>query len=134
MAPELYYDKLRSDNKTDAADVYSFGVFLWELFSNGEKPFGGKSVLEVTIDRNAMATKGSNIKLFVLTQILRTVLFGTGLEPPSAAPPSIRELVGKCVSQKASERPSAKEIVQTILHAQAGSQYRAVLFYIRTCE
>ena len=41
VAPELYYDKLRSDNKTDAADVYSFGVFLWELFSNGEKPFGG---------------------------------------------------------------------------------------------
>jgi len=42
MAPEV----LRGSEHTEKADVYSFGVLLWEMLS-GQLPFGGLSVPQI---------------------------------------------------------------------------------------
>lgn len=47
MAPEVFID--RSVSRTTKYDVYSFGIFLWELLSE-EKPFeDGRLPLHIVI-------------------------------------------------------------------------------------
>jgi len=43
MAPEI----LRGEKYTEAADVYSFGVILWEMIT-GDIPFMGRSIAQIT--------------------------------------------------------------------------------------
>jgi len=43
MAPEI----LRGEKYTSSADVYSFGVILWEMLTS-EIPFKGRSIPHIT--------------------------------------------------------------------------------------
>ena len=43
MAPEI----LRGEKYTSAADVYSFGVILWEMLTL-DIPFKGRSIAQIT--------------------------------------------------------------------------------------
>jgi serine/threonine protein kinase len=43
MAPEI----LRGEKYEEAADVYSFGVILWEMLT-GDIPFMGRSIAQIT--------------------------------------------------------------------------------------
>ena len=43
MAPEI----LRGEKYEEAADVYSFGVILWEMLT-GDIPYMGRSISQIT--------------------------------------------------------------------------------------
>lgn len=80
-----------------ATDVYSFGVALWEILTNGSIPFS-----DIAFDhqvRNLVAN-GERPRF-----------------PPGAlrrAPPEFVELIKKCWHQKADRRPSAQEIMLSL--------------------
>ena len=85
MAPELLMDGLMSQ----AADVYSFGTILWELWT-GKRAWSSSSlaqiIFQLTVKRN-------------------------GLKMPLDAPPEYCDLAMRCLSLEKSERPTFEEII-----------------------
>ena len=88
MSPEV----IRHEPYTQTADVFSYGVVLWQLLTR-EVPFADKSQIEAAA---AVALEG--------------------LRPPMPAdvPKSILELIQQCWSQNATERPSFDRIVEKL--------------------
>ena len=98
MAPEL----IRSDphSRRPAADVYSYGVVLYELIS-GQRPWAGvKSTAEVIA---GVGWGGQRVEL------------PAGL--PSVCP-LLRGLMERCLATVPKERPTFREIVSIIEGAQ----------------
>jgi len=88
MAPEV----IRHENYSSPADVYSYGVLLWQLLTR-ESPFADKS----TFDAAA------------------TVAMERGRPPfPDNTPPSIRELIESCWAHDPDERPKFETIVTSL--------------------
>jgi len=89
MAPEV----ISGDRYTAAADVYSFGIVIWELFS-GLLPFSGMNPAQV---------------MFSVT--------ARDMRPPIKSgmmPPEVASLIQRCWRSQPSARPSFLEIVQVI--------------------
>ncbi|GAX75883.1 hypothetical protein CEUSTIGMA_g3326.t1 [Chlamydomonas eustigma] len=83
-APEL----LLEGTLSKAADVYSFGVILWEMYS-GKRPYGGM-------------TQG---------QVIQHISARRGLALNSGCPPPLRKFIHKCTSIKPADRPTFPQIL-----------------------
>ncbi|CAD5115629.1 DgyrCDS4586 [Dimorphilus gyrociliatus] len=85
-APEcIWYFKF--DTKSD---VWSYGVTMWETFENGDKPYKGMRGQE----------------------ILEFIDAGHRLKQPNRCPEKLYELMLRCWSHEAEDRPSFQEIVR----------------------
>ena len=83
---------------TKAADVYSFGVILWELYS-GKRAWAGYSMVQI---------------------FFRLGTLRKGLVIPEDAPSKFKELASACMNFEPEERPSfdsIMEILETITQA-----------------
>ena len=88
MAPEV----IRHENYSYPADVYSFGVLLWELVSR-EQPYAGLTPIQAAFG--------------VAKHNLRPVM-------PSGVHPRYNALVNRCWYPSAADRPTFNEIVQLL--------------------
>jgi len=77
----------------EATDMWSFGVYLWEILTYGAQPFGDRDLLEV----------------------LRSVNKGERLEPPASSDAVLRDLVKQTHATDSEERPSFTEVHRGLL-------------------
>jgi len=97
MAPEV----LRNEESDEKADIYSFGVILWEL-STMQEPWGGMNPMQVV---GAVGFAGKQ------------------LEIPSETDPLVAKICQECWNVKPRERPSFEELaVQMRAVAKVPSQ------------
>jgi len=85
MAPEVF----QGDSYTRKADVYSYGILLWEMIARQE-PFGDESFL---------------------SEISNKVIDGVRPKLPVYCPPSVAQLIKECWHQDPDSRPSFSEII-----------------------
>ncbi|KAH0788608.1 TKL family protein kinase [Histomonas meleagridis] len=91
MAPEVLMSKPSYDEKVD---VYSYGIFLWELLTGG-MPYQNMKPAEITLG----------------------VVGGTLRPPiPADSPPSLSRLIQKCWSQQPEDRPTMARIVTLLVN------------------
>lgn len=83
----LHYNKFSSKS-----DVWSFGVLMWEVFSEGRTPFGNRPNPEVVDE---------------VTQ-------GVRLYKPHKAPTNIYKIMYKCWHERPQGRPSFSNLLQSI--------------------
>jgi hypothetical protein len=88
MAPELFESGVEY---TPKADIYSYGIILWEL-SSRQKPF----------DKASEA------------QIIGAVTSGQRLDIPEDCPHSMAKLMGRCWAQEPKQRPKIEEVVDEL--------------------
>lgn len=88
MAPEI----LRNSYYNEKADVYSYGIVLWELIS-GECPYNGLDGIQVAIG--------------VLNDKIRPVI-------PLNCPLDYKELIIRCWSDDVNVRPSFSDIIKIL--------------------
>lgn len=86
MAPEI----LRGEKYTEKADVYSFGVILWEMIT-GEIPYMGRSIPQIT---------------GIVGYYKET------LKVPSSCNSKMRKLVNNCLLHEPERRPNFEHILQ----------------------
>lgn len=94
-----------------ATDVYSFGVALWEILTNGAVPFG-----DIAFDHQVRTVVASGERPRFPPGALRR------------APPEFVELIKACWHQKPDRRPSAQNVMlslgslaYTVANAESGS-------------
>lgn len=90
MAPEI----VRSERYTSAADVYSFGMVLWELWT-GRMPFKGLMPAQLMFE---VAVKGAR----------------PNLGPSSGVPPTVATIIRLCWHADLTQRPLFLEIVRRL--------------------
>ncbi|CAD5234766.1 unnamed protein product [Bursaphelenchus xylophilus] len=88
MAPET----IRSNVYNSSSDVWSFGVFMWELFTCGQQPF---------VDCNPEE----------IPSILQT---GTRLGQPYNCPDEMYSIMYSCWNQAPLERPTTSQLQQNV--------------------
>lgn len=93
MAPEI----LRGDKYTDAADVYSFGVILWEMLTS-DIPFRGRSIPHITGMVGYYKEK---------------------LKVPPQCNQNLRKIVNNCLIHEPERRPDFEHIVQYLEKIEA---------------
>ena len=100
VAPEVLLNK-EYDEK---ADVYSYGVVLWEILS-GEKPF----------------------RLVQPTSSIRDVVAKGGRPPiPKDSPIFLTRLIRECWRQEPARRPSFEDVVKRLMKADRASRRRSL--------
>ncbi|GIL48868.1 hypothetical protein Vafri_5296 [Volvox africanus] len=87
MCPELLVDGLLSK----AADVYSFGVIVWEMYT-GQRPYGG-------------LTHG---------QILHAITTGKPLALGASCPQPLKVFLSRCLAPKPGDRPNFPQIIEML--------------------
>lgn len=98
LAPEV----LQSKKCTQASDVYSFGMTMYEVMSRGQMPFDeleDKQVIEVLMA--ALRRLESEQRPLVLI-------------PPASAPAKMREVYKRCVDIRATARPDFRTIAELL--------------------
>lgn len=88
MAPEV----LRSESYNEKADVYSYGIILWELLTR-ECPYDGMEPIQCA--------------LAVLNRHKRP-------EIPRWCPPAFQVLIRSCIKIEQKERPTFLSIIKSI--------------------
>jgi serine/threonine protein kinase len=91
-APEVF----RRQHYTEKADVYSFGMVLWEMASLRVDPFP---------------------ECRWAADIGELVVEGRRPEIPANCPPLFKVLIPKCWAQNAEERPTFADILERYFHA-----------------
>ena len=86
MAPEI----LRGEKYSSAADVYSFGVILWEMLTS-DIPFRGRSIPHIT----------GMVGYYRET-----------LKVPQQCNKNLRQIVNNCLLYEAERRPTFEHIVK----------------------
>ncbi|KAL7863875.1 hypothetical protein AOLI_G00152950 [Acnodon oligacanthus] len=86
----LHYQKYSSKS-----DVWSFGVLMWEVFSEGRIPFGSRSNVDV----------------------VEEVSQGGRLYKPQKCPPNIYNIMFQCWHERPQGRPSFSQLLQRIKEA-----------------
>ncbi len=92
-APEV----VRGESYTESADVYSFGIIMWEVLTR-KQPYAGRNFMGVILD--------------VLENNRPTV--------PSDCSPEFKRLMEKCWHPTAAKRPSIEEEVLPVLDRLIG--------------
>ncbi|KAG9269411.1 tyrosine-protein kinase TXK-like [Astyanax mexicanus] len=77
------------------SDVWSFGVLMWEVFSEGQIPFGSRSN----------------------TEVVEEITEGGRLYRPQKSPPNIYNIMFQCWHERPQGRPSFSELLQSIREA-----------------
>merc|ERR1712183_948798 len=88
MAPEV----IRHEHYNYAADVYSFGLLMWEIITR-EKPFEPKSQIEAA---GSVAIEGSRPPF------------------PGDIPLTVKVLIEKCWAEKPAERMEVELIIKCL--------------------
>ncbi|XP_038411967.1 tyrosine-protein kinase TXK isoform X2 [Canis lupus familiaris] len=86
--PEVFHFNKYSSK----SDVWSFGVLMWEVFTEGKMPFENKSNL----------------------QVVEAISKGFRLYRPQLAPMSIYEVMYSCWHEKPKSRPTFAELLQVL--------------------
>jgi serine/threonine protein kinase/PAS domain-containing protein len=97
MAPEV----LRDNAHSRAADVWSFGVVLWELLS-GERPFAGCSYAQVVVKVAALLDEHGNVSASGGKAAV--------LPAPEGAPAALARLMERCLAPRPEDRPTFDQI------------------------
>jgi serine/threonine protein kinase len=97
-APEV----IRGEKYSEKADVFSFGVIMWEVLTR-KQPFAGRNFMGVSLD----------------------VLEGRRPAVPSDCGQAFKKLMKKCWHGEAKKRPSMDDVV-TQLDALLGPDHHAV--------
>jgi len=88
MAPECF----RNESYTEKADIYSFGVILWELLT-GQPPWKSMSPWAITF---------------------QVGLKGRRLEIPNSAPGTMRKLMEQCFLDEPTARPAFRDMLKDL--------------------
>jgi serine/threonine protein kinase len=83
-APEV----IRGEKYSETADVYSFGVIMWQVLTR-KQPFAGRNFMGVSLD----------------------VLDGRRPQVPAECPAGFKKVMKKCWHGEASKRPSMESVV-----------------------
>ena len=75
---------------TSKSDVWSFGVVLWEICSNGKEPFSG----------------------FTNTEVVKKIEKGERLKKPNGCNEDHFKIMNECWKENPQERPSFKDLYQ----------------------
>lgn len=78
-------------NFSNASDVWSFGVTLWEMFSFGQQPYGDMKGIEVT----------------------ELIMRGERLQQPDRCPDDVYRIMEQCWAFHARDRPSFVKLAET---------------------
>jgi serine/threonine protein kinase len=82
---------IRGERYSEKADVYSFGIIVWEMVTR-KAPFAGRNFMGVTLE----------------------VLEGRRPAVPVDCPPPVAKLMKKCWHRDAAKRPTMEDVVSTI--------------------
>jgi serine/threonine protein kinase len=93
-APEV----IRGEKYSEKADVFSFGIIMWEMLTRKE-PFAGRNFMGVSLD----------------------VLEGRRPAIPADCTPSFRKLMKKCWHGEAKKRPAMEDVVAQLDIMLAGA-------------
>jgi serine/threonine protein kinase len=91
-APEI----LRGEKYDERADVFSFGIIMWQVATRKE-PYAGRNFMGVSLD----------------------VLEGKRPQIPNDCPPEFKKVIMKCWHASADKRPKMEDVV-TFLDKQVG--------------
>lgn len=98
-------------------DVWSFGIFLWELFTLGRLPYGNVEVSEVCLT-NFQIVKLRRCVLAVnaisFYQVIRALTEERRLPRPENCPRAVYNIMRSCWASIREERPTFRQI-RTIL-------------------
>ncbi|KAG2502179.1 hypothetical protein HYH03_000666 [Edaphochlamys debaryana] len=102
VAPECF--DLRNTAVTCKADMYSFGVLLYEMLS-GTEPWAGETVVAIAI---AVTMRGIRLPVAELQR----------RRPEGAVPSKLLRLIGRCFDAAPQRRPAAADAVKQLLLAR----------------
>eukprot|EP00795_Rhopilema_esculentum_P006066 gene6066-11439_t len=91
-------ETLEGERYTMESDIWSYGIILWEIFSFGADPYN-----EILSDRNA--------NVFDLRDFLKS---GKRLNMPKACPNGVCDIMRRCWSPFANQRPPFTEIEKSM--------------------
>ncbi len=83
-APEV----IRGEKYTEKADVYSFGIIMWEALTR-KQPFAGRNFMGVSLD----------------------ILEGRRPQIPPDSPDAFKKMIERCWHAKPDKRPSMEELL-----------------------